>query len=298
MPATRSRTENWRRSLSQLAERNGSLEFTLPGEITEGDDLASMADERSGNVIWRVRILAVSDTEIIVEQPVALGRTIPIEDGIDVVGIITIGQNRWMFKSRNLGLKTIQLSGGRETRGLNIEMPAHVERCQRRDFYRISTVGLSLPPVEMFPLLDPASAALAETANRIEILDALDQPIVEPEARVDGDRVMPEVGPPVSASLVNLGGGGAGLMLAPEDGGILEAHRLFWLRIGLQPEIPVAVAVTARVKHTHLDSSQRVYCGMAFDFGFNPRHEKFVVDQICRYVRQRQAALLRNRKTD
>ncbi len=295
MPATRSRTENWRRSLQQLASRNGSLEFTLPGEL-DGDDLNAIADERSGNVIWRVRILEVNDKEILVEQPVTLGQTIAISEGVDIVGIITIGQNRWMFKSRNLGFKHIRLSGGRSAKALTIVMPETVERCQRRDFYRISTVGLSLPQVEMFPLMDPASAVVAETANRIEILDALDQPIVEPDIRSDEERVMPEVGPPVLASLVNLGGGGAGLMLPPEDASAVDAHRLFWLRIGLQPEIPIPIAVTARIKHTHLDSSQRVYCGTAFDFGFNPKHEKFVVDQICRYVRQRQAALLRNRK--
>ena len=96
--------------------------------------------------------------------------------------------------------------------------------------------------------------------------------------------VLPEVGPKFSARLVNVGGGGAGLVLDRSESAANERARLFWLRINLTPQIPAPIAVTARMVHTHLDSAQNLYAGMAFDFGFNPSHRQFVVEQICGYV--------------
>ena len=45
-----------------------------------------------------------------------------------------------------------------------------------------------------------------------------------------------------------------------------------------------AICATGKVIHTHMDSSQHLYAGLAFDFTFNPGHQQFVVEQICRYI--------------
>jgi hypothetical protein len=34
---------------------------------------------------------------------------------------------------------------------------------------------------------------------------------------------------------------------------------------------------------------------MAFDFSFNPQHQRFVVEQICRYINMQQRAQLADR---
>jgi len=278
VPAARSRTENWRRSLDHIHERNGALEITLPRYIEGG------ADGGSPNLIWRVRILSLNDQELVVEEPSALGRTIEIAEGVELVGIIAVGQNRWMFRTRNLGRTKTPINAYRIVSGLRLAMPTDVERCQRRNFYRVSTIGLSLPTIECFTLLDPASAEVAEAANRVAILDASDQVTASNKPATAQPFVMPQVGPGFRGQLMNIGGGGVGMLLEPSVSGALDAHRLLWLRIDLRPHIPLPLCVTARVKHTHIDSSQRVYAGLAFEFGGHAQHQKFVVDQLCRYV--------------
>lgn len=291
MPAMRSRTENWHRSLVQIHERGGALEITLPryiGKTESGVPTVADSDERQGvkNIIWRVRILDMDRDWIIVDQPMALGQTFDLKENIELVGIIAIGQNRWMFRTNVIGKEKIDLSDGRSsTVGLKLRMPTDVERCQRRNFYRVSTVGLDLPKVTMYPLLDVRSAIVAETACRDEIYELEDKGVA---SKIGPDDItslsLPEVGPALEARLMNIGGGGVGLILDSEEHGGLETHQAFWLRVDLRPEIPAPLGVVARLRHTHIDSSQRLYAGMSFDFSHNSSYQKFLVDQLCKYV--------------
>jgi hypothetical protein len=110
--------------------------------------------------------------------------------------------------------------------------------------------------------------------------------------------VMPEVGPKFTAELANLGGGGVGVIVGPDDSGALGRHRVLWLRLSLAPEVSVPVCVSGKVVHTHIDSTQKTYVGIAFDFSFNAAHQKMVADQILSYIEakqelQRQARELR-----
>lgn len=274
MPASRSRTERWRDCLQQIAGRGGALEITLDQQSSGGEAVSSL--------IWRVPVVGLSETEILVERPLALGRTIELQEGARVIVAMTIGQNRWMFKTR-----TLSAPSGRPC--VRLAMPSQVERCQRRNFYRISTTEITLPRVDCWPLLEPASVVAAEVACRAQIEDAIRKGSPVPESSV-----MPEVGPRFRASLVNIGGGGAGLVLEPGDAAAVDRTRLFWIRVDLRPHIPGPLGVTARLAHTHVDSGQNVYAGLAFEFGFNPSHKDFVVEQIVRYARlvQRAQALM------
>lgn len=307
MPARRSRTEHWRESLQQLVERNGAIEIALRGpdnpllqpEPAPGGGDGHDADPNlSKSLIWRVRVLQVTGGEIIVETPMVLRQRIDLDPGVELVGVIAIGPNRWMFETRNIGATQIRLAGGREARGIRLEMPDRVERCQRRSFYRIATVGLNLPHVECFPLLDPASAVAAEAANRALILEREAGAEIAVAGRITapGEAVsflLPEVGPSFAASLVNIGGGGVGLVVETDQAGSLNASKTLWLKVHLTPQIPLPLCVTARVVHTHLDSMQRTYAGVSFDFSLDRPHEQFVVSQICRYVADLQRDQLR-----
>lgn len=300
MPAKRSRTENWHRSLTQIHERGGALEITLPRYVGKTETgvptvVDSDSDQTAKNIIWRVRILDMDDESITVDQPMALGQTFDLQDRIELVGIIAIGQNRWMFRTTVLGKQKIELSGGRNSIvGLRLQMPTDVERCQRRNFYRVSTVGLDLPKVTMYPLLDPRSAIIAETACRDEIFDLEDKSVAAKIGPEDaGSLKLPEVGPGVEARLMNVGGGGVGLILDSSDHAGMDTHQAFWLRIDLRPEIPAPLCMVARLRHTHIDSSQRLYTGLSFDFSHNPGYQDFVVDQLCRYVAIMQRRQLR-----
>ena len=85
-----------------------------------------------------------------------------------------------------------------------------------------------------------------------------------------------------------VGGGGAGLLIEAGDRLRLDSNRYYWLRFDMSPWSPAPIAVTARLKHTHIDSTQRLYAGMAFEFGHSPDHEAFIVEQLCRCVAEMQ----------
>jgi hypothetical protein len=105
------------------------------------------------------------------------------------------------------------------------------------------------------------------------------EPVANPS-----DDLLPTVGPGFEATLVNLGGGGLGLLVEASDAAVLSRHRLFWIRFTLGAITPVAICSAARVVHTHMDSSHRVYAGVSFDFDFNPAHQRVVAEQIVQAI--------------
>ena len=277
MPASRSRTERWRDSLSKIHQRGGGLEFTA--------DVGGEPD--AGNLIWRVRLLDMTESELIVEAPGSMGKRFAVSDGDRLIGIMNVGQNRWMFHTEVLG----HVDGAMPA--LRLAMPERVERCMRRTFDRISTASISLPSVECWALRDPRSAVPCEVANRVKILDQLDCDIIGSIGNDSLDPIeLPDVGPKFTAELANIGGGGIGLRIARDSGPTVEGSQLFWLRLDLRPVVPTPLTLTARRAHTHIDSGQNIYAGMAFEFQLNPAHKAFVIDQISRYfsAAQRRAA--------
>ena len=288
MPANRSRTLEWRRCLKQVHERGGSLEIAIARGGTPDPSQGETINQ--SHLVWRVRILSLTETEILVEQPTTLGQVIDIERGTSLLAILSIGQNRWMFNTSCMGGLNVPSpdrrnnGGGGATPSLRLTMPEAVQRCQRRNHYRLDT-PLTLPRVDMWPLLDPRSVVPAERAHEIQFeidmgrlagqLDSL---------RMDFESVMPEVGPKFAGTLLNLGGGGMGLRVEPDDATVLNRHKVFWLRFNLPPALKTPICASAKLVHTHMESTHDTYAGMAFDFSFNPSHQRFVVDQICRYI--------------
>jgi hypothetical protein len=280
VPASRSRTERWRQCLRQVHERDGALEVSIPIAQAPG---SAPGEPGHADLIWRVRILTLTEDDITVEQPSAAGRWMALTPGVRLIAVMSIGQNRWMFHT---AVQAVGANGLQRT--MRLAMPTMVERCQRRNFYRISTAELSLPRVECWPLLDPQSVIPAEIANRAQVLGMSDvgcrMSDVGAGTASDEPLLLPEVGPKFLARLMNLGGGGVGLIIDPKEAGSAERSRLLWLRIDLTPTIPAPLAMTARPVHTHLDSSQSVYAGLSFEWAFHPAHREFVVEQIGRYV--------------
>ena len=285
VPANRSRTTEWRRCLQELAQRQGALEIAVARNYQEG--------EGGQHLVWRVRLLRLTDEAMIVEEPMALGQTIKLEQGIQLVAILAIGQNRWMFNTANLGETNYKPDSHTTVPAIRLSLPVSVERCQRRNYYRVETASLTLPQIDVWPLLDPKSVLVAERVNELEF-EAAHPGVEDPDAAqlnaLDPNSLMPDVGPKQVATLLNLGGGGIGLRFRPEDSQILSRHKLFWLCFQLPPELETPICATAKLIHTHMELSQDTYAGMAFDFSFNPSHQRFVVNQICRYIAIQQQA--------
>lgn len=310
MPANRSRTEHWRDNLTRVLERGGSLELAIaPTPSTVHPDQAASsqhnaatpgapsgadqpADDRANtDVVWRVKLLAIRDDALIVEQPSAFGSTFKFRPNIQLIGAMTIGQNRWMFHTRTLPGTAPDASS------LTLALPERVERCTRRSFYRISTASVRLPGVQCWPLLDPSSVGPAEAANRARIDAAMragEGPVPDaPEDTRPESILLPNVGPMFGARLLNMSGGGLGLMVERADMQVATSKPSWWLRVDLRPEIPAPVAVTARLVHTHIDSSQALYCGLAFDFGHDDGARDFVVGLFARYTDELQRRQIR-----
>jgi hypothetical protein len=271
--------------LRQVHERRGALEIAV---VNRHD---SSGDDR--HLVWRVKLLALSEDAIIVEQPMTLGQAIRVEAGIEMIAFLTVGQNRWMFHTTNIGPLQHPIGPNREVAAMRLTMPTTVERCQRRNYYRMETGELTLPEVDVWPLLDPKSVLVAERANELKY-----KAIHDPTAQVveiasnDDEAIMPEVGPKFSATLLNIGGGGVGLRVKPCDAQSLTRHKVFWVRFVLPPLLDTPVCATGKLAHTNVDSTQHTYAGMAFDFSFNPGHQRVVVEQICRYITSQQQAQL------
>jgi hypothetical protein len=269
MPASRSRTLEWRRSLEELCQKGGSLEVAITRDDGRGHDL-----------VWRLRILDVRDDGIVVENPGALGRALPLHVGTRLVAYIVIGQNRWEFRTSVLE----SIAPGRHADARNgasrLSLPERVERCLRRHA-RFDVGPLALPPVDVWPLLDPKSAVAAERANELAWAAFLEgKPVT-----TDEEALLPTVGPRLTGHLANMGGGGAGLLIEPAQAGLLSRHRLFWVRLALGDGCPVPIVACAKLVHTHIDSTQRTYAGLSFDFAFNPAHQRTVAAQVEHSVR-------------
>lgn len=301
MPANRSRTEHWRDNLAKVLERGGSLELAIappfadgasrepegPGESTAVS--SPPIDDGGSDVVWRVKLLALREDAMVVEQPSAFGRTFRLQPNVELIGAMTIGQNRWMFHTRTLS------SANAET--LTLALPARVERCTRRSFYRISTAGIRLPRVQCWSLLNPASVGPAEAANRAYVQGLLrngEAPIADAsEVPAPESILLPEVGPMFHAQLLNLSGGGLGLMVDRSDMQAATAKPFWWLRVDLRPDIPAPIAVSVRLAHTHIDSTQALYCGLAFDFSHDPAQREFIIDVFGRFTDELQRRQLR-----
>ncbi len=279
MPAHRSRTTGWRRCLQQLVDHKGSLQIALAPNGSTGRDF-----------IWRAKLISLANNEIVVEMPSAVGVPLPLEEGVQLLAIIAIGQNRWMFRTSCLG-STAYRANSRDGVGLRLQMPKMVERCQRRRDYRITTDSLNLPEISVWPLLDPRSVVLPERMCQLRMERFLGGDRT-PEA-LSEKHVMPDVGPAFNATMVNIGGGGVGLQVSSSEGIGVGRHRSHWLRFDLPGSDAPPLCVTSRLMHWHLEAGSSTYLGMMFDFSFNPSHKRFVTHQITRAVAIQQREQLR-----
>src|SRR5690606_12537519 len=150
---TRLRNHHWHHTLQQVHERGGSLEIAIAP--TQPNDIASV--ESGADFIWRGRLLELTDDEIIIEQPFALGKRIELGPKIQIVPIAAIGRSRWMCRRAPLQRTSGAPRYGRPVPALRLAMAESVERCQRRERCRVETAALSLPAVDVWPLLGPKS---------------------------------------------------------------------------------------------------------------------------------------------
>jgi len=268
VPATRSRTAGWRRCLEQICQRRGSIELALD---------RGTAGEPGCDLLMRARLLEVRGDALCIEAPVALGNTVEYPEGTALIAVMSVGQNRWMFHTTCTG----RTQGPRGTTTLMLSAPARVQRCQRRNDYRIETAEVALPDVSLWPLLNPATAVPIERLSAAAFLRELDGRAPDVLGQ---DPPLPAVGPKCSAKLLNLGGGGVGLAVADDQAGFVGRHAMWWVRFELPPALQTPIVSAARLAHSHVKSDRTIYLGMSFDFSVNALHRRTVSQQLLRAV--------------
>ena len=280
VPAQRSRTTGWRRCLEQIHKRHGSIEIAI-----DTSDGSGSGEDRGtgGDLVFRSKVLDLPGQELWICPPSALGKVINFHRGLRLVGIMAIGQNRWKFTTTCLG-ETEFVGKGWKGAALRLELPSSVQRCQRRRDYRLDATGLALPDVKIWPLLDPTTVVQPEGVNAARFLDEQDQVDTIAGRTLVEEQALPQVGPSICGHLVNLGGGGVGLTIAPDDTAAIHRTPLFWTRFSLSPHVRTPVCATARLVHSHIQSDKRVYAGMTFDFTYNPSNRSCVVQQIVKAI--------------
>src|SRR6185369_12447366 len=86
----------------KIHERGGGLEICVARNPVWLPTHGSAVTQPVSDVVWRVRILTIGENNITVESPGAFGQTIMLKPGLDLIGALTIGQNRWMFHTRTI----------------------------------------------------------------------------------------------------------------------------------------------------------------------------------------------------
>lgn len=286
MPAKRSRTLRWRDCLEEIHARGGSIDVAIARDEEE--------ETPSQQLVWRVSLLELSQDELVIEEPATLGTPIKLRDGVELIGIMSVGQNRWTFKTENIGRTEAALNAHRTVRAYRLRMPTRVTRTQRRDYFRLGVAGLDLPSVQMWPLNDPKSVVMAE-----RLLDDACRAVQRGETPEVPDimnpSIRPDLGPGLSGTLLNVGGGGIGVRIPPEHSQIVNRNRVFWMQLDLPGANAIPILATAKLVHTHLQTDHSIYGGMSFDFSHNQEHKRIVVDEICRFVVQQQRLQLQRR---
>jgi c-di-GMP-binding flagellar brake protein YcgR len=146
-----------------------------------------------------------------------------------------------------------QLNAQTEVWALRMSEPLHVQSAQRRAFFRAMTAHLKLM-VNMQPL--------AETPlhTGIEIPD----------------------GPPFRAMMVNVSGGGLGVIAPQRVGTLIQHYGRYRCSVAL-PTHDEPLAVTVKHVHLHSNDDGTHYMGLAFKLAdVAERHR--VEDSICRFT--------------
>jgi hypothetical protein len=168
-----------------------------------------------------------------------MGAKVNLEPGTRLIGVMAVGQNRWMFHT--------EVKSTADSPDPQASRVAWSSRCPIASS-GAPDVGSSgsrpsnsnWPNARCWPLIDPASAVAAEVASRTHVLELID---IGQDVDEGGDEVLDRAaGRPGSmsasgfrATVQNIGGGGLGLKVPREDRSAVESSKLYWTRLDLRP---------------------------------------------------------------
>ncbi|MFW6060131.1 MAG: flagellar brake protein [Phycisphaeraceae bacterium] len=256
----------WQDMLADLAARNGSVELT-PLTGATGDPSAE-AGEQAGAIVsaaapCRSRLLAVGeDGSLLVELPQTPEKAAALREAAEMEVLLASAGQRWVGRCRVLRAVRHQLNRRTTVVALRLGKAAQVRSAQRRRFYRVSTAGLAMEPLWLWP-------------------------------RTDANEPRP---PAVKARLVNLSGSGMGLRLEHPHTTAGDAWhgQVYHCRLCLPGE-DEPVTVDAQVVHVEPADHDTLQLGLAFAFAGDAEQRR-VQDQIVRFTTELERQRLRRQR--
>lgn len=267
----------WEQLVSELEAYNRCVEIGLPCAYEA--DAQGMVEDASElmSKVWKVRLLKVHHGQWTVERPPIAGRhTGGLIPGVTLIGLAVKDAARWSFRTSILRSELHELNARRRVPALRLSPPRDIGTAQRRQFFRVSTVGASLT-ANLWPLQDVESCIAVEDMTQLRLLD-------EPLAAGVLTMQPPQLGAGFHAGLVDISAGGAAVLVPREQAKVFERYGLFWMEMML-PTNHYPLVVAATPVHVRREAGAGMYnVGLRFYHEHNQPYERFVQENICHYA--------------
>lgn len=245
---------NWYEKLGAICQRGGVVEMT---------DVAPSGRDRLAPT-HRVRLLACTPEEIVVEMPRGGDAGVYLEPGSTLRILLVDAVGRWEFNTLVTGARIYPSGREGRTMGLRLAPPSTVRSAQRRSYFRVSTESMAIKLVRLVPVepAKPASAAHDPQEHHP------DSPLFPPQA--------------FTARLLNIGGGGIGVQAPARVAAQVNVVQRYACRLEL-PILSEPLEAPVRVVHRAPVDGGAHYLGLRFDQE-DPAERRKCIDEICRFT--------------
>lgn len=223
----------------------------------------SMEDENHCDALsFGSRLLDMTDKHLIVEVPNAAIAKQQFQIGAQIYVVMVQRTTRVELRCDVLDRIKVSINANVQTIGYQLSYPTHVGSAQRRSYFRATVSALPIKPVKFMPL-DPVlkhpMQALAFTGN-----------------------------------MVNISGGGMGVIVHKEHVPILRDSKFFTCDIHLPLEDEqIKFSIACQSMHQTAGRKGDVYVGLEFKIT-DPAHKREIVDKLVKYTTWVQREQLRH----
>lgn len=267
-------TQPWEECLAELNKRDGAVEITgLSAQRHPSNDSAKQNVAPS----FRVRLLAWRPTGLVVDRPTNPEEAHYFQQGAVVRVLVVDGPARWELLTTVSSRVRFRLNEQSVVSAIVLTRPHEVNSVQRREFFRVSTAAVKIPPVTLKPILPkPVVGGANDEA----------EPVFGPQPRLLQ----------FNGKLVNAGGGGMGVEASNDVAFTLNLCRRYHCVVEL-PSMDQPLEVDCTLVHLETIANQMHYLGLRFETA-NAAARRRVEDQICHFTSwlQRQQLQRMNRK--
>ena len=293
--------QDWRQLLVTLERRGGAVRISGTSEENPG----------AFGPGYQTRLLGVDSLGLVFQLPGRPGAVKYFRPG-SVTEVLVADENQhWQFVSVVQGLVSYRLNARTEVQAVRIDDPYEVHRVQRREYYRVACAGSNVAPVLVEPLVVDVPGAPG-TGPRVERSKAPGGPAHAAIATVPGRQIAAwrpghhtvtlRAGERVDrrqgfqAKLINIGGGGMGLLAPPESIEVINSTDRFQCTLALPMLDDPLVLVVHCVHRKPIPNGTHVL-GMRLQID-DRWEERWCADQLMKCSAWLQRQHLRRRRRD